>query len=143
MVSPEPVRPEVAELDAHPAVAALSPVGRGLVRSGGQQVVVPAGEVATQRWAADRDFYLVLAGRLGVDVGGETVRTLGPGEFFGELAARDWGSGFGYPRLATVTAQETAQLWRLPPEVFGELVGTEPAFAALVAEASRERLARS
>jgi hypothetical protein len=34
------------------------------------------------------------------------------GEFFGELAALDWGAGYGYTRLATVIATSAA---RLPP----------------------------
>ena len=134
---------DVAAAAAHPLVLALSATGREHLVEGGQHVVVPAGEAVTQRWAADRDFYLVLSGCLRVDVDGTVVRTLGVGEFFGELAARDWGSGFGYPRLATVVAEETSRLWRLPPELFGELSATEPGFAARVADAVRERLARS
>ena len=31
------------------------------------------------------------------------IRTIGPGDHFGELAARDWGGGYGYTRLATVS----------------------------------------
>ena len=133
----------LAAVIAHPLVLALSPSGRDAVVEGGQHVVVPTGEAVTTRWASDRDFYLVLRGCLRVEVDGALVRELEDGEFFGELAARDWGSGFGYPRLATVVAAETSQLWRLPPELFGELAATEPRFAARVADAVRERFARS
>ena len=35
----------------------------------------------------------MLAGTVDVSVEGERIRELGPGEFFGELAALDWGSG--------------------------------------------------
>ena len=78
MVSPEPVRLEAAQLDAHPAVAALSAVGRGWSAPVGSR---SSYQPARSRRSGGRrtvDFYLVLAGRLGVDVGGETVRTLGP-----------------------------------------------------------------
>ena len=62
------------------------------------------GETIVEQWEASKDFYVVLAGTVDVSVEGERIRELGPGEFFGELAALDWGSGFGYPRLATVVA---------------------------------------
>ena len=41
-------------------------------------------------------------------VDGERIARLGPGEFFGEIAALDWGAGFGYPRIAQVVAAESA-----------------------------------
>lgn len=46
-------------------------------------------------------FYLIMQGRAEVTQGGRTVRTLGPGEYFGELAlVRET------PRSATVVATE-------------------------------------
>ncbi len=124
----------------HPAVVRLSPAGRARVLDEGREVRVPAGETVVRRWAPDRDVYLVLAGHLAVDVDGREARRLGPGDFFGELAARDWGSGFGYPRLATVTAASAATLWRLPAELFVALRAGERAFAELVDTAVQERL---
>ncbi len=144
-----PVRPvadpdiEAAEVTRHPAVVALSLAGRARVLAGGSEVSVPAGEVVVRRWSPDRDFYLVLAGELAVDVDGAPGRRLGTGDFFGELAARDWGSGFGYPRLATVTATTSATLWRVPPELFVALRAEEAGFADLVDTAVRDRLALS
>ena len=133
----------VARAVAHPAMRLLSERGRERVLGSGRPRRAAAGDVVLRRWAGDRDFYLVLAGRLKVDVDGAVVPEMVGGDFFGELAARDWGSGFGYPRLATVTAVEDVELWQLPPEVFVELRATEPAFAALVDDAARERLERS
>jgi CRP-like cAMP-binding protein len=40
---------------------------------------------------------------------GDHLRDLGPGDFFDELAALDWGASFGYPRLATVIAASPEQ----------------------------------
>src|SRR5206468_10673963 len=62
------------------------------------------GETVVERWDATRDFFVISAGTADVFVGDEHVRSLGPGEFFGELAALDWGAGYGYSRLATVLA---------------------------------------
>ncbi len=140
---PQVRRVDGAAVDDHPAILALSEGARARVQAEGREVRVPAGQVVVRRWAADRDFYLVLDGDLSVDVDGTPAAALASGDFFGELAARDWGSGFGYPRLATVTAGSDSTLWRLPPELFVALRAAEPGFAALVDTAARDRLARS
>ncbi len=131
---------DVGVLRGHRLLAAVSERGLREVVSGGAEIQAAAGEVVVRRWAADRDFYLVLDGDLVVDVDGAEVRRLGAGDFFGELAARDWGSGYGYPRLATVTAASHVRLWRLPPEVFGPLLAAERTVKAAVDAAIRERL---
>jgi CRP-like cAMP-binding protein len=140
---PQVRRVNGSAVDHHPAVIALSDAARARVHAEGREVRVPAGEVVVQRWAADRDFYLVLDGDLAVDVDGAPAPALTSGDFFGELAARDWGSGFGYPRLATVTAGSAVTLWRLPPELFVALRAGEAEFATLVDAAARDRLSRS
>ncbi len=138
--SPRPPGLGSDDLRAHPVLAALSEPGRRLVASGGKELWAAPAEVVIRRWASDRDFYLVLAGDLVVDVDGAQARRLGTGDFFGELAARDWGSGFGYPRLATVTAVSAVRLWQLPHELFGPLLASEPTLKAAVDAAVRERL---
>jgi aromatic-L-amino-acid decarboxylase len=141
--APQAAVAEPREVGLHPLVAGLSAAGQERVRTEGREVRVPAGEVVVRRWAADRDFYLVLDGELSVTVDGQQATDLRAGDFFGELAARDWGSGFGYPRLATVTALTSVTLWRLAPEQFVVLRAGEPHFAGTVDTAVRERLALS
>jgi CRP-like cAMP-binding protein len=65
------------------------------------------------------------------------------GDFFGELAALDWGAGYGYTRLATVVATSPARLVVVPPDVFNRLVREVPDFERRIGEAVRERLPRS
>lgn len=127
-------------LRSHPLLQTLSEPGWQLVASSGKDLRIPAGQVVVRRWAGDRDFYLVLAGSLDVDVDGAMARQLGAGDFFGELAARDWGSGFGYPRLATVTTSTPVRLWQVPQEIFVQLLGSEPTLKAAVDAAARQRL---
>ena len=105
------------------------PIFRSLRRDELERLTEPAdlrevagGETIVAQWDASKDFYVVLAGTVDVSVEGERIRALGPGEFFGELAALDWGSGFGYPRLATVTAASDVRLLRVPCEVLNDLV---------------------
>ncbi|HET6549408.1 MAG TPA: cyclic nucleotide-binding domain-containing protein [Solirubrobacter sp.] len=90
----------------------------------------------------ERDFYVIVSGRATVHIDGEHVRDLVPGEFFGELAALDWGAGLGSARTATVTARTPLRLLVLPPRELGELLRLAPAAAREVQAAARERLKR-
>jgi aromatic-L-amino-acid/L-tryptophan decarboxylase len=105
--------------------------------------VAAGGEELTTRWSQGRDFHVVLEGTVAVTVDSEHVRDLAPGEFFGELAALDWGAGYGYPRLATVTAREPVRLLVLPAGALQRLVASSPELAARIRAAVAERLPRS
>ncbi len=102
-----------------------------------------AAEPVTTRWSAGRDFFVILEGRARVEVDEGVPRELGPGEFFGELAALDWGAGYGYVRLATVTALEPMLLLVVPAERLNALIAESPAVAAEIETAVRQRLPRS
>jgi aromatic-L-amino-acid/L-tryptophan decarboxylase len=104
-----------------------------------EQHVAPGAEV-TRAWDASRDFYVVLAGTAAVERDGTVVATLGPGAFFGELAALDWGAGYGYARQATVRAGEPLRLLVLAPAHLHQLVAIAPAVAERIHAAVRERL---
>jgi CRP-like cAMP-binding protein len=65
--------------------------------------VYPAGAVIIREGDTSMALYVVLAGRVGVDVQSQRVRELGPGSFFGEMGLVD-----DRPRSASVIAvQET------------------------------------
>ena len=110
------------------------------VHDRGTYVDVAAGEEVTRRWDSDRFFYLVLSGRYDVFIDARLIRTMGPGDHFGELAARDWGGGYGYARLATVRCAQPGRLLRLTSEDFQWLTDTEPAIKAKLAATLAERL---
>jgi hypothetical protein len=101
---------------------------------------VAAGEEVIRRWDSGRNFYLVLSGRYDVFIDTRLIRTMGPGDHFGELAARDWGGGYGYTRLATVRCAEPGRLLCLTGEDFQWLVDTEPDVRARLAAVQAERL---
>ena len=65
--------------------------------------------------------------------------TSGPGDFFGELAAIDWGAGFARTRTATVTATEPTRLLVLDWVLVNWLMKAN----ARVRRAARGRLARA
>ena len=100
------------------------------------------GEHIVRRWDTDRDFYVILDGAVEVLVDTRVVRTLGPGDFFGELAAQDWGGGFGYPRLADVIATAPLRLLVVPHHVY-PAVATLPGLRDRIPGAVRVRLPES
>jgi CRP-like cAMP-binding protein len=71
---------------------------------------------------------------------GEHTSELGPGEFFGELAALDWGAGYGYARAATVTASEPTRLLALIPTSFTDLLRRVPELDRHIRAVARERM---
>ncbi len=71
-----------------------------------------------------------------MNVGGEVVRSLGPGDFFGEVGVLDGGR-----RTATVTTTSGANVLALFGTEFRRLQEKLPATAASIEAAMRERLA--
>jgi aromatic-L-amino-acid decarboxylase len=127
-------------LDGIPLLDGVASVTRDAVQARGVRFDVAAGADVTRRWDADRFFYLILAGRFDVIIDSRLIRTLGPGDHFGELAARDWGGGYGYARLATVRCTEPGRLVRLTSEDLRWLTDTEPTVKARLALAEADRL---
>jgi CRP-like cAMP-binding protein len=58
-----------------------------------------AGKVVVRQGEPGKEFIVIVEGKATVSIDDQTVATLGPGDFFGEIALLDGG-----PRTATVTA---------------------------------------
>ena len=113
-----PVPAELVELlRAIPIFAPLPPpqlerLARALV----EVRVEPGGVLFEEGDRGDR-FYVIADGRAAVEVGDEPVRTIEPGDFFGEIALlRD------VPRTASVRALTALRLYALDPDTFVETV---------------------
>src|SRR6266850_656810 len=78
---------------------------------------VPAGQTVFSEGDPGDRYYVVREGQAEVSIAGGSVRRLGRGEAFGELALL-----YGYPRTATVTAQTDLVLAGLGREDFLRLV---------------------
>ena len=76
-------------------------------------VQVGEGEVLTREGRIGREFFLILSGAAEVTQRGHRVNLLGPGDFFGELAAMNPG-----PRNATVTALSDLDVLIIGPREF-------------------------
>jgi glutamate/tyrosine decarboxylase-like PLP-dependent enzyme len=112
---------------------------RAVARSARLASAAP-GEVIVQKWEAARDFYVLVEGTAEVSSNSDHIRDLGRGDFFGELAALDWGASFGYPRLATVIATSPVQAVVLSSHALNTLMREAPGVAAQIERAVRERL---
>jgi CRP-like cAMP-binding protein len=79
--------------------------------------------------------FLILGGQCSVSIGGKEKATLGPEEFFGEIALLDGG-----PRTATVTAITDVRLLGLTEWVFRGLLAEHPSIALKTLESIAGRL---
>lgn len=127
-------------LEGIPLFADLTAGERARSAAAAAPRLVEAGETIVEQWDDTRDFFVIADGTVAVIVGDEHVRTLGANDFFGELAALDWGAGFGYPRLATVVAQTPVRLLVFSAPAFGDLLRNFPSVDAQVRQAVTERL---
>lgn len=105
-----------------------------------QVLSVEAGVELVRRWGSARDFFVILDGHADVRRDGELLAQLGAGDFFGEIAALDWGAGYGYARTATVTAGTPLHVCVLGPAHLGLLMRDAPGVARRIEAARRERL---
>ena len=80
-------------------------------------------------------FFVVESGEASVEVHGDEVGTLGPGDAFGEVALID-----RRPRTATVTAITDLRCYGLPVFVFRPFVESRPQVAWKLLEAMADRL---
>jgi hypothetical protein len=132
-----------AALAALPLFASLTGVQLERLARSARVASAAAGEPIVRKWESGRDFYVIASGTAEVRDNGDHLRDLGPGDFFGELAALEWGAGFGYARLATVIATSPVEAVVLSSDTLNTLMREAPAVADQVGAAVRERLPRS
>ena len=89
-----------------------------------REIPHPAGTVIAREGEPGVGLFVLLDGTAEVSIGGRKKATLGPGEFFGEIALLDGG-----PRTATVTAKTDVQLLGLTEWVFRGLMSEHPTIA--------------
>jgi CRP/FNR family transcriptional regulator, cyclic AMP receptor protein len=100
-----------------------------------EEVDVPAGKVLIRQGELGDDMMVIVSGTVTVERDGAKVNTLGPGEFFGEIAMIDRG-----PRTATVTAETPCRLLVINHREFHALMDEFPAVAAQVLVTLAHRL---
>jgi len=102
------------------------------------EVDVPAGKTLTEKGRSGGEFFVILSGEADVRGGAGSVASLGPGDYFGEIALLDNG-----PRTATVVAKSAMRCLVLSPSQFQDVLYQHPAIAVTMLHAVVRRLRAS
>lgn len=95
----------------------------------------PAGGTLSIEGQSGAGFFVITEGRAKVTVGGDERGSLGPGDYFGEVALIDDG-----PRSATITAETDMTCYGLTPWEFRPIVESEGRIAWKLLQALAGRL---
>lgn len=121
------------DLAGIPLFAHLDPEARAEIAAWFEVQDVSPGVNLTGEGASGYSFFVLRDGAATVSIDGDEVRTLGPGDFFGELAILGDGR-----RTATVTTASPSQVLVLFGTEFRRLQQEYPELAGQIASALRE-----
>ncbi|MGH2977823.1 MAG: cyclic nucleotide-binding domain-containing protein [Gaiellaceae bacterium] len=94
-----------------------------------------AGDTVTQEGAGGVGFFVVEEGQADVNVGGESKGSVGPGDYFGEIALINES-----PRTATLTARTDMVCYGMTPWDFRPLVESNSTIAWKLLTAMAEKM---
>ena len=123
------------DLRSIPLFAELEPDALERIAAAATDVDVPAGQPLTQPGAPGTGMFFVCDGTVEVEAR-ETVRELGPGDFFGELALLTEGG----TRTARCRAKSDVRCIAFDRGAFEDLVREHPDIAATLLETALTRL---
>ena len=132
------MHPDPQSLAEIPLLASLTPEELEVVARWSELRAAADGDRVTGEDAPGYTFFLLLEGTASVAQDGVEIRTIGPGDFFGEAAILGDGR-----RTASVTTTSPATLVALFGTEFRRLERELPEVAERIRAALAERLARS
>jgi CRP/FNR family cyclic AMP-dependent transcriptional regulator len=129
-------------MDAHdlekvPLYAGLSRREREKIAHWSDTVDLPAGKHLLDEGRLPHEFFVVLEGEVEVTHDGERLATMGPGDFFGEIALIQHGR-----RTASVVTTSPSRLAVMSPASFVAMRREMPEVTGRIDTAIRERLQR-
>jgi CRP/FNR family transcriptional regulator, cyclic AMP receptor protein len=89
-----------------------------------REVSHPVGKAIATEGLGAHAFHYILEGEAEVTKDGRVLRTLGPGDYFGEISMID-----GKPRSATVSAIAPLHVLAIPHQEFEQVIDEDPGFA--------------
>jgi CRP-like cAMP-binding protein len=125
----------VEHFRAVPLFSTVSNQGLRVIVSVADEFDEPSGRVLVREGEHRRELMVLVSGTAKVSRNGRRIASLGPGDFFGEIALLSGG-----PRTATVTTTSDVRLMMLAPAGFEGVLETEPAVRRAVLHALGERL---
>jgi CRP/FNR family cyclic AMP-dependent transcriptional regulator len=99
------------------------------------EIDLPEGKVLTRQGRTGYEFFVLIEGTVEVTRDAKRIRTLGPGDFFGEIALVS-----NVPRTATVTTTSPVRALVISAQNFRSLVARSPEVALQVLDAVAHRL---
>jgi CRP/FNR family transcriptional regulator, cyclic AMP receptor protein len=102
------------------------------------EIDLPEGRTLMRQGERGQEFFVLLDGTVSVEQDGKELRTLGPGDFFGEIALVSRGE-----RTATVTTTAPSRALVVSDQGFRSLISRSPAIQEKVLEALAERSSTS
>jgi CRP/FNR family transcriptional regulator, cyclic AMP receptor protein len=133
----DPGTVDAKRLERVPLFAGLSQRDRELVARRADTVDIPAGRHLLDEGRLPHEFFVILDGEVEVTHEGSHLATLGPGDFFGEIALIEHTR-----RTASVVATSPTTLAVMSPPAFDAVRRELPAVADRIAAAIKERMAR-
>jgi CRP-like cAMP-binding protein len=100
-----------------------------------EEIDVPAGRVLMREGQTGQEFFVIVSGSVLIERGGHAIRSLGPGDFLGEIALVDDG-----PRTATATTETGSKLLVLAHREFHSLMNQFPSVRIAVMQALAMRV---
>ena len=129
-------------IEAQPLFAGLTDARLDELAAVASERLAAPGEVLVERGQPASGLFVLEEGRVLVEVPAASGVELGPGDVFGELAAREWAARFSFPRLATVVAASPLRLYVLPNGELDRLAEAFPEIDDELGFLTRERLPR-
>ena len=133
----DPGTVDAKKLERVPLFAGLSQRDREQVARRADTVDIPAGRHLLDEGRLPHEFFVILDGEVEVIHEGTRLATLGPGDFFGEIALIEHSR-----RTASVITTTPTTLAVMSPPAFEAVRREMPAVADRIAAAIKERLAR-
>jgi CRP/FNR family transcriptional regulator, cyclic AMP receptor protein len=124
----------VETLSAVPLFSACSKKELRQIAKVADEIDLREGKVLTRQGGPSGEFFVLLEGTVDVERDGETINSLGPGDFFGEL-----GLVSHQPRTATVTATSPILALVITETNFKRLLREDPHISEKVLEAVADR----
>ncbi len=128
---------DARKLERVPLFAGLSHRDREQVARWADQIDLPEGRHLLDEGRLPHEFFVILDGEVEVVHEGTRLATLGPGDFFGEIALIERGR-----RTASVVTSAPTALAVMSPSSFQAMRREMPSVAARIDDAIRERLQR-